>query len=342
MSKNTISVTTTLGSPRVSKAGFGTLLILMDAEDTVFSARTKKYASLEEFAVDFPTTTDPEYKAIEKIFLQKNPPPFFKVGRIEAADENITATLNAIIAEDADWYFLASMSNLQADVTAIATWTEANKKFFATCDDDKSATTAAAIAALGYDRTLCMYHSTADRSATDVFADIALVARMAITTPGSTTWYEKDVVGVTADILSSAEIAALEAKNVTYFVDVAGNTLPYEGKVASGEWADVIRFADWLAEEIAYRTMVLKLKKSYTNTKIPYTSSGITMVEAEIAGACNTGVINGGLASYTITSPDIADVSTEDKTNRVLNNMKVDGVLAGGILYVNIAVTLEV
>jgi len=338
--KKTIFVTVTLGTPTVSKAGFGTPLIVIAAEDTVFSDRVKSYASLEEGSADFASGTI-GYEALRAAFEQPNPPTVVKVGREEAADANFTATLNAIKAEDNDWYFLTMTSRDGAAQQLAAAWAETENKFFAYAEDDKAVPVQTAIEALGYTRSFGGYHSTADGTTSDLFADIRFVARMATTTPGETTWSEKNVVGVTADTFTSAEITALEAVNSWYFIDTPGGTLPYEGKTASGEWADVIRFADWLKAEVEYNILLLKLTKSRQNSKVPYTSAGIAMYEAEIRKAFQQGITNGGLADYSVTMPKIGDVSTADKTARALRNIDAVGALAGAILYSYIDITLE-
>ena len=341
MSKQTIDVTVNLTSTPISGAGFGTPLLLVEAESSVFSTRTKIYSDLTSVASDFASTTA-EYAAAQSLFLQTNPPAQLKIGRMEAADATLTAALDAIKSEDNDWYFLLTMTRTSALVLLAAAWAEVQKKFYVFAEAAVAVPIMVLIEALGYNRSMGVYHSTADGTASDVFADVGWVARMAVTDPGSTYWAEKAVVGVTADTITTTEMAAVDAVYGNYFVDTPGGTLPYNGKVASGEWADVIRFADWQANELATRIFALKLKKSAANSKIPYTSKGLTMIEGEIFGAMNAGVTVGGLASFTITIPDVANVSDADKLSRTLNNTSTTGVLAGAIIYVNLTLNLEV
>jgi len=340
--ENTISVTVTLGSPALTQAGFGKILLLVEAESTVFATRTKTYANLTEVDVDW-AVTDEEYLAAQAAFTQDAPPAGFKMGRFEAADTNYTNALNAIKLADNDWYFLCCVSRDSAKQALVAAWAEANGKIALFGDDDKTSVFGLALKALGYDRSAVVYHSECDGSTGDLWPEVAWASRMSITTPGSTYWAEKDVKGVTADTLTTTEINALKAANVSFFTESArGVTLPYQGKVASGEWIDTIHFADWQAEEIAFRVEALKIAKSFANSKIPATSKGITMYEGAIRGALDLGVTNGGLESYTLTMPNIADVSDADKLARLLKNIQIVGKLAGAFIYVNIAINLEV
>lgn len=345
--KQTITVNVTIGSPLLSKAGFGTIMIITPAEDTVFTDRVKTYGSLAEVEVDFASTTV-TYKAAQAAFQQSIAPPTIKIGRLEAADASYTAALGAIAEEDNDWYFLAATTRTLADQQLCAAYAQSNTKLAVFAEDDKAMPLLVALEALSYDRSLVVYHSTADGTTSDLYAEIAFAARNSITTPGSSVWAEKDVIGVTADTFTTSEITAIEAINGNYFIDVRGETLPYEGKVVSGEWADVIRFADWLAEEIAFNTLSLKVAKSQANSKVPFSSSGITMFENEIRAAFKTGETNGGLApqgenpAYEIIMPIITDVSSAGKQARLLKNVSCIGRLAGAILYAIIDVNLEV
>jgi len=344
--KETIDVTVTIGSPSLSKAGFGTQLFICESDDA-FTDRVKSYSALEDVLDDF-ASTDVEYLAATAAFSQPKKPPAFKIGRKETTDADYTAAITAIAAEDNDFYFLTMASRTQADILLVAAWAEANNKFFATCENTKATPNATALEALEYDRTLCCYHSSADGSTSDEWFDVAWCARMAYTTPGSTVWAEKDVEGISSDTFGGSEITALEAVNCNYMIEVRGSDLPYVGKVVSGEWADTIRFADWLQEEIAYNTLDMKVRMSQKNSKVPYTAAGIQQFVSPVETALLQGVENGGLAAagetpaYEITYPDINDVTTAEKFARALSDVNVTGQLAGAILYGSINVYLEV
>lgn len=156
-----VNVSILIQDAKVTAAGFGTAMIL--AEHTAFTDRTKSYADLTEVAVDFAATTK-VYKAANAILAQSPAPQSIKVGRIDAGDADITATLNAIALVDLDWYGLLLVSRITADILAAAAWTEANGKVFGFAVEDADVLTSATtdifsvLQALGYHRTFGFYH----------------------------------------------------------------------------------------------------------------------------------------------------------------------------------------
>jgi hypothetical protein len=158
-----VEVTVNVADTRVSREGFGTPLIFSLIEPAVFSERVRIYTTLPGVAVDFDDTTK-VYKAAAAIFIQERQPTFIKIGRHEAGDASITAGLNAIIAEDADFYNVLSTYRLAADILEIAAWTAANGKIYGACSQDADVLTAvdtdiaSLIKAAEYDTTDYMWH----------------------------------------------------------------------------------------------------------------------------------------------------------------------------------------
>lgn len=158
-----VNVTVNVADSSVSREGFGTPLILGAVENTVFSARTKSYTTLLGVAADFADTTK-VYKAAAAIFAQSRVPQLVKVGRRETGDASITAALNAIIAEDSDFYGLIATYRTSAEIVEIAAWVAANSKIYIGCSQDADVLTAVStdIASLlqtsAYDRVAYMWH----------------------------------------------------------------------------------------------------------------------------------------------------------------------------------------
>lgn len=64
-------------------------------------------------------------------------------------------------------------------------------------------------------------------------------------------------------------------KTANFYSEVGGVNITQEGKVASGEWIDIIIGTDWLEarlRESVYSALV-------NNRKIPYDDTGIAMIE---------------------------------------------------------------
>lgn len=75
-----IAITISANTVGASRAGFGVPLILSNTAAWAGS-RVRSYASLAEVAVDFPTTTGPEYLAASALFSQNPKPKKIKIAR---------------------------------------------------------------------------------------------------------------------------------------------------------------------------------------------------------------------------------------------------------------------
>jgi hypothetical protein len=76
---NHVTLSVTRDSVGITRAGFGTMLML--SPNATFAERVRSYASFAEFIVDFAVTTSPEYLAASAYFAQNPKPNLLKVGR---------------------------------------------------------------------------------------------------------------------------------------------------------------------------------------------------------------------------------------------------------------------
>lgn len=158
-----IAVTVNVADTKITRTGFGVALIFDLIESSVFTPRTKSYTSIADVALDFATTTK-TYKAAAAIFDQERAPKTIKIGREEAGDANITAALNAIEAEDSDWFCLLSPHRVSADIQEIAAWIESRTKIYVANSQDADVLTvvttdiASVLQAAGYNRTAYKWH----------------------------------------------------------------------------------------------------------------------------------------------------------------------------------------
>lgn len=260
-----------------------------------------------------------------------------------AVVDSVADDLTAIAEVDNDWYTLLFTSRIQADVEAAALWIESQRKIFATASSNANILSAVSttdvayvLNAAGYDRTIVMYSATPE-----TFPDAAWLGKQLPTDPGSTTWMFKQLATITADSLSPTQSTAARNKKCNTYETIAGVSITREGTVASGEFIDIIRGVDWLQarmEERIYSRLV-------NSNKIPFTDTGVSIIVAEIQAQLNQGIDNGLLATnpaYSITAPLVADVSVNDKANRLLPDIQFTAYLAGAIhaIQVNGTVTL--
>lgn len=253
---------------------------------------------------------------------------------------NISADLDAILLENADWYCILNPFNSTADVTAIATWAESNEKLFvaqtqqttvATVSGGSDTTSIAAVLeTAARERTALVYHEN-----TGAFLDAALAGKCLPKDVGTETWALKTLsLTEGASTLTSTHITNLKAKNCGYYTGIGNTFATFEGKTSSGGYIDVLRLRDAIKSDMQVDVANLLL----SNDKVPYTNPGIHLVAATVRGVLDKYVRSGGITpEYLVTVPDIADVSDADKTARVLNDVEFDFTITGAIQKVNVS-----
>jgi len=270
---------------------------------------------------------------------------------VKTVDETIAETMTEITSYDNGWYGWALADRTQENIIAAANWTETVRKLFGTSIAEAGAYNPDSITDTGYllyngnyYRTHWWYHKDAN---TD-FPETAVMARCFAIEPGGETWANKKLAAVTADGLNDGQYQAITNKNGNTFERFRNVSITQNGKVAAGEWIDVIRFRDWLQEEITVNVFNALINRD----KIPYTDEGIAVVEAQIRKALQLGVRRGGIApdeydengntnlGYTVEVPLAASISANQKASRVLNDVKFTARLSGAIHVVKITGSL--
>lgn len=292
--------------------------------------------------------TNPLYLAVQAAFAQGTHVAQVFIGRKDS-EETVTEALAAIAKENNDWYGLAFASRESDDVLLVAAWAEANGKLFVTASSDENIINAGQTDDLAsqlekkqFYRTACIY----SHKANEEYPEVALMSYAFTFYPGAETWNLKKLAGVSYSPLAEGEYIAASKKNATTFEKFNGSfAVTQGGKVAAGEWIDVIRFRDWLVQEVQINVTSL-LINSYG--KLPYTDQGIEMVGKAIRQALDLGVVRGGIApveldddnkeipSYVITLPRSANISANNKAKRLLQDVKFSARLAGAIHLVEI------
>jgi hypothetical protein len=312
--------------------------------------RTKTYESLAAVAEDF-ATTDPEYVAASAFFGNSPNPGEMKIGRVDAAEDWDDA-LDAIIAQDNNWYGLAMTERTSADVQDVGAWVEAqgstssNPKLFGTASQDvnilsSGSTTDIAyiFSAAEYDRSFVLYHHEASTS----YPECAWFAGNLALDAGTATWKFKQLDGFDTSTLSDGQRSAARAKYCNLYETYGDTDMTAEGQCASSEFIDVIRGIDWLESTMSNNIFDLLVNAP----KIAYTNAGIAAVEAEVRSALDDAIDVGLLrpspddyegSRYRVTVKDVADISAADRSNRLLpgDAITFDAKLAGAIHKVEV------
>lgn len=279
-----------------------------------------------------------------KIFYIKNWSSNLRITD-ETADPgtSLATQLDNIKLADDDWYGLCLTLNAQALTKVASDWVEsAGSKMMTLQTSDWDALVAAEHGDIGYvlkaatqGRTAGMFRGTD----TGQYACAALLGNRLPAEPGSDTWASKTLVGITVDPLTPTQIAGLVGKNYIPYIATATVSHTLNGKVFGGEYADTVRFNDWLEIRMAEDLALLFLG----NPKVPYTDAGITSIQGTVQKRLELGVAQGGLDGkrpITVTVPKRADVPDADVLARVLNGVTFRAYPAGAIHFVSIVGTL--
>ena len=176
------------------------------------------------------------------------------------------------------------------------------------------------------------------------YLHVAAVADCLAYEAGSETWAFKSLASVYPSTLSSTKMKELKDANLNYYTTYASKNITQVGKVKAGEWIDIIRFRDWLQNDMQVRILNLLLM----NPKIPYTNSGISLVENQMTASLKAGTDRGGIApdeydedgnlipGFQVTVPNSASLTAAQKASRILTGCKFSARIAGAIHAVEV------
>lgn len=356
-------------NPVASNTSFDSLLIIGPPPATAGAPSPEaygEYTSLSEVA-DFWASTDPVYKAAQIAFMQ-NPRPerIFIAPTSATTSTDIEAFINQVL-EYSSWYVLCPAGipaavNVENETDKlyekIAQLIETSERMFVYTELGDTATAASGARTVTgeYVRTAGIYGKPTSTSAvtdgvlTDEddemnnYINVAFVTKWLSYTPGSETAAFKELVGLKPSVLKASEMNNLEKLNLNYFIEVGNRKVSMNGMVTSGEWMDIARFRDWLKNDMQMRVVNLFL----VNPKVPYTDSGIAMVQNQMLASLKAGQDAGGIADdefdenderipgYITSVPRASSVSAAQKATRKLIDCKFTARLAGAIHHATI------
>lgn len=253
-----------------------------------------------------------------------------------SATETWVECLNAICAEDDDFYFFKPLTITKADLVAMAAVIETKIKLMSICTNEADILNGVAdntmkqLKAATYDRSFLLYNANYDD-----YPDAGLIGGQAPKDPGSITWKFKNIVGAIPDILTATQKTNITSDYGNTYETVGGvNMISSEATVASGEYIDIIRGTDWLQtrmSEAVFSALV-------NNDKIPFTDQGIGVIEGIIMYWLKQGEAVGLLAEgqSVVNTPDVEDVDPTEKAQRYLSGITFSAVYAGAIHKVGI------
>ncbi len=212
----------------------------------------------------------------------------------------------------------------------VADWVETQSKIFgieSTDADilDSGVTTdiASYIESNNYDRTFVIYNTSEE------YAQFAWMGEAFPYDAGSQTWAYKTPSGITSYEITSSQASNAWAKNANTYREVAGVDVTQYGTMGSGEYIDVMRGVDWIEANIQEEVYTMVI----SSRKIPYTDEGVNVIIGAIRKILQDAVQMGILRENTIEIdyPNVADISTTDRGNRLLPDVEFTAELAGAI-----------
>jgi hypothetical protein len=291
------------------------------------------------------TSTAGDFTSIELVSKSVASTGVFNLSILDVStDPGIATDLAAIHAADPDYYAILIPEGASSAVAAAAAgWVETGRRILVLQTADALAWDSSSVAdiafvlkAAGYTRTSVWGYPHLGLATGQLAA--ALLGRCLPLDPGSITFAHKELAGVTVVSLTETQQAAIEGKNGNHYTEIGdgGNTFP--GKVAEGEWIDVIRDIDRSFDRM--QTAVLSVLRS--SNKIPFTDDGIDTVGNALRGALRADVTDGIYSTFAVTTPAASAVSSADKAARSLTGVTFTATLAGAIHLTTITGTVSV
>lgn len=339
-----VNVSISISSVAQSSESYSNILIIGKAPATAVGTINDidKYSGLDEIEAKGWSTDSNIYKAAKVAFMQNPKPEYIYIGirkSVSGVIEDVESSVKRAV-QTSGWYGLAVVDYEESEYSEIASYIETTEKIFAFSPDSMENP----LDTTEYLRTFAIYPKVSPSgsvvtSENNNYIHIAWMIKCFNYNPGQETWAYKTLIGITASELSTSQINTLEENGINYYITCANKNITMNGKTVGGEWIDVIRFRDWLKNELQIAIFNLFIK----NPKVPYTSAGINLVENAMDQVLKSGQAAGGISEtefdedenevpgYTITVPNAASLTESQRASRILEGCSFEARLAGAI-----------
>ena len=160
---------------------------------------------------------------------------------------------------------------------------------------------------------------------------------------GQATYHAKEVRGVVADSFTAAELEAIHTAGGFAYVEKNGRVATSNGITGSGEWIDVVESFDYLIQNIRYDVQEVFLN----NDKVPYTDTGISLIESAVYNRLKAAYGNGMIAddaegkpAFSTSFKTRSETTAEDRASRNYPYGTFEFELAGAIHKAKISGTV--
>ena len=357
-----VDVNVTLTGATPSKFSFQDMVGVFDHSVTANRVDGPYTSVAAAEGAGFTAAAEPEVHAWMQAVDQENGIDQFFIGREDAGDADMTATLTAVQAEVGAeaFYGLTVESRVEAEILLAAAFAEASaeetpKLFIAQSSDaailaGTAGNVALDLQAASYVRTGLIYHRYDDSAGgavpSDGYADGAWMGRCLgfnlDSANGAGTWKYKTLAGITADPLTDPQVTEIHDANANLYGVTKSLSFTSNGTTAQGRRLDVTTSLDWLRIRLGERILAEFVgepnKIAFTNEGINrITSAGYEILEQGISN----GILSGDADSLPVLRPPKAsEVSTANKAARTLT-IPGNAVLAGAIEMVTFNINVQ-
>lgn len=311
----------------VPQSSFSRVLIATTEKDF----GEKLFTTFDDISDEFDSDSD-VYKISTAIFGQNPSVSEVVVVGVETQDE--AELVKAISDVDLDFFFVVTNEQEEVFVKAIADYIEGTHKMYGVTTDSEDVIDS--LHEGEYDNTFYVVHNTPESYACE-----AWIGRCGAESPGSITWNFKPVSGIG---LSNKESERVRDKNGNSSIEYHGQQYMFDGRVASGQWIDVIQSQHYVYQKVNEEVFSALIN----NPKIPYDNTGISVIEGAIENALKSAANNGIIAMedneymFDVSTPDRSDMSKNDRVNRILKDVKANFIIAGAIHGGEVEITVSV
>ena len=258
-------------------------------------------------------------------------------------DPGVAADLDAIQEASADWYCVHNVYNSKAITLAIANWVEgAQLPHYYECETSNTLSVTAgagtggnhigdSFKALGLTRTRVTYYPRPQRMHT-----ARQSGRLYPLEPGQVDAVYKQLAGSEAVAFTPTHEANLLATNMSSYHVEKGVAVTFGGKMASGEWWDILRSLDAIRDQLAVEGLKVRLN----NDILPMTDGGISSLESAVRTVIGNNTIVPGVRDKAIIAdtpaptyviPRATDITTGNRTARRAGPLSCQFRMAGSI-----------
>lgn len=216
--------------------------------------------------------------------------------------KSINIDLANVVNTGKFFYYVAVERSLRKNTQQMdaARWCQASDKVFGWADSDPNILIAGTANSFKQAQqaqlmnTICVFDASVNG---DEYPEISILARAAtvnfnVANSVLILAFKKGP-GITAADLSSGQLAALRSYNGNAFINVGSSILFMDGKMADGTWFDTVQGVSWLTQKIQLNVFNLFAQST---TKIPWTDTGVAMVNQQVTNALELARTNGLIA----------------------------------------------